>query len=233
MTKNAIWVAVPLVVIGTFLVGCNTNAPVQSASGATDDSSSSSAPQIPEPKKPILARLFNETREVSLPAGTAVRVRLVEAVDTDNDHSGDVFTATLDSPLVIGKDVVVPRGARFQGRVTSSDPSGRLKGRAYLALTLDSFDLNGQKYVLRTNTVERVSDPHKKRNWMLIGGGSGVGAAIGAIAGGGKGAAIGAAAGAGAGTAGAAATGKMQVRLPAETPLTFSLSKPVPVKLKS
>jgi len=58
-----------------------------------------------------------------------------------------------------------------------------------------------------------------------------VGAAIGAIAGGGKGAAIGAAAGAAAGTAGAAATGKMDVRLPAESILTYRLATPVTVAL--
>jgi hypothetical protein len=68
-----------------------------------------------------------------------------------------------------------------------------------------------------------VSAAHKKRNAVLIGGGAGVGTAIGAIAGGPAGAAIGAAAGAGAGTAGAAITGKRQVAVAAETPMTFSL----------
>ena len=48
-----------------------------------------------------------------------------------------------------------------------------------------------------------------------------MGAVLGGIAGGGKGALIGAAAGAGAGTATAAATGKQEIVLRAETPLTF------------
>jgi hypothetical protein len=68
-----------------------------------------------------------------------------------------------------------------------------------------------------------VSADHKKRNAVAVGGGAGLGAAIGAIAGGGTGAAIGAAAGAGAGTAGAYATGKREVTLPAETALLFTV----------
>ena len=45
---------------------------------------------------------------------------------------------------------------------------------------------------MQTTSVNRVSAAHKKRNAILIGGGAGLGAAIGAIAGGGKGALIGA-----------------------------------------
>ena len=54
----------------------------------------------------------------------------------------------------------------------------------------------------------------------LIGGIAAVGAVLGGVAGGGKGAVIGAAAGAGAGTATAAATGKQEIVLRAETPLS-------------
>ena len=55
----------------------------------------------------------------------------------------------------------------------------------------------------------------------LIGGVAAVGAVLGGIAGGGKGALIGTVAGAGAGTVTAAATGKQEIVLRAETPLTF------------
>jgi hypothetical protein len=117
----------------------------------------------------------------------------------------------------------LPRGIEFTGHVTQSDASGRLKGRAVLAVTLDSFRLNGKEYRVHTGSVERLSVAHKKRNVGFIGGGTGLGAALGAIAGGGKGALIGAAAGAAAGTAGAAATGKLEVGISPESQLTFPL----------
>jgi hypothetical protein len=85
--------------------------------------------------------------------------------------------------------------------ITQSDASGRLEGRAVLAVTLDTFQLNGKDYRVYTGSVEHFSAAHKKRNLGFIGAGKGLGAALGAIAGGGEGALIGAASGAAAGTA--------------------------------
>ena len=72
-----------------------------------------------------------------------------------------------------------------------------------------------------------MSGRHKKRNLILIGGGAGTGASIGAIAAGGFGALVGAAAGGVAGTATAVITGKKNVSVPAETLMTFPLRSSV------
>jgi hypothetical protein len=87
--------------------------------------------------------------------------------------------------------------------------------------------LVNQLQLERPSGVGRVSASHKRRNLGIIGGGSGFGAVVGALAGGGVGALAGAGAGAAAGTVGAAATGKRNVRLPVESRLTFSLAQPV------
>jgi hypothetical protein len=166
-----------------------------------------------------------------LPAGTAFRVRLDEALDTARNRAGDRFQATLVSPVEVDGKTVIPQDTRCNGHVTASHPSGRLRGRAYLAVALDSFQLNGVTYHIRTGAHARASRAHKQRNLTLIGGGSGLGALIGGLAGGGKGALIGAGAGAAAGTVGAAATGKRNVRLPAEALLTFRLKSPVELRL--
>jgi hypothetical protein len=65
---------------------------------------------------------------------------------------------------------------------------------------------------------------------VAVGGGAGLGAIIGGLAGGGKGAAIGVLAGAGAGTAGAAFTGNKDIVLPAESALSFKLLQPLVLK---
>ena len=165
--------------------------------------------------------------EVVVPRGTALRVRLSHAVSTETSRPGDRFAATLDEPLVIDGKTVLPRGTGVRGTIKESDDSGRLSGRAVLALTLESAVWNGRTYALATETHRSVSAGHKKRNAVLVGGGSGVGALIGGIAGGGKGALIGAGAGAAAGTAGAAATGKREIRIPAESVLGFRLREPL------
>jgi hypothetical protein len=175
---------------------------------------------------------FDSTKAVSIstiPAGAIVQVRMAQSVDTRRNRAGDRFTATLDRPIQVGEKMLVPKGTPFSGHVTASGASGRLKGRATLGVTLDSFELNGTSHKIQTSSETRASAGHKKRNGILIGGGAGLGAALGAIAGGGKGALIGAGAGGAAGTAGAAATGKENVAFPVETPLTFSLKSPVTI----
>lgn len=174
-----------------------------------------------EPAAPVLVRI---------PAGTAMRVRLAHAVSTERHRAGDRFAGTLASPVTFNGKTVLPRGTRFSGHLTASRPSGRLTGRGYLGLTLDSFEHGGRTYRIRTSSNVRGTGDHRDRNLALIGGGAGAGAVIGALAGGGKGAAIGAGAGAGAGTAGAAITGKKNVYLPAEAVVAFSLRQAVQVR---
>jgi hypothetical protein len=168
-------------------------------------------------------------REVEVAPGTVLTVRTTRALSTVRDRARDTFTATLDEPILVNDTEALPRGTRFTGHITQSEESGRLEGHAALAITLDSFDMNGDTHPVTTSVNTRATEGHKKRNITAVGGGAGVGALIGGIAGGGKGAAIGAAVGAGAGTGAAAATGKQHVEIPAETRFRFTLKNAVTV----
>ncbi len=163
----------------------------------------------------------------TIPAGTPLHVRLDESLGTKHERTGERFYATLSQPVTLDGETLLPTGARFIGHLTESKPSSRLKGRAVLAVRLDGLDWRGRSYRIETFDIVRATRGHKRHNFRWIAGGGGLGAAIGAIAGGGGGALIGAAAGAGGGTAGALITGKKQVHLSAETPLTFRLSAPI------
>ncbi|HXE89641.1 MAG TPA: hypothetical protein VNK82_01620 [Terriglobales bacterium] len=165
--------------------------------------------------------------ELTVPAGTALHVRLDHSLATNQVRSGDMFTATVTRPVVVDGTAVIPEGARARGLVTYAKESGRLKGVAQLQLTLDAIQVGDRWYEVQTSGITRVGGNHKKRNILLIGGGGGGGALIGALAAGGKGALIGGPIGAGAGIAVAALTGKKDFRLPAETPLQFRLTEPV------
>jgi hypothetical protein len=207
-------------------VGCNRQNG-QSVSAATPaDSTAGTGGAVagapnPAPAAPSVS---------DIPAGTALRVRLGDSLDTRRTRSGSHFVAFLDDPIVSGDRVIVPKGTEFRGHVVAARRSGRLKGRATLEVALDSFQLRGSTYEIATSDAGRTSSRHLKRNVAIIGGGSGAGAAIGAVAGGGVGALIGAGAGAAAGTTGAFITGKKDVRLPAETRIVFSLKSAVEVR---
>jgi hypothetical protein len=161
-----------------------------------------------------------------------INVTLDQSVSSDKNRSGDEFDASVSSPVVMDGKTVIPKGARVHGRVVEARESGRLAHVAHLRLALRSVEVSGKSYDLETSAVIRTGGSHNKRNVEMIGGGAGLGALIGGVAGGGKGALIGAAAGAGAGTATAAATGKKEITIPAETPLTFKLAQPVTIQVK-
>ena len=221
-----------LLLIGAALLmsGCSKRSP--EAAAQNPPAAGQAADRAEEDREAGPARNIPATgtaarREFAIPRGAGLQVRTDEALSTRQNQAGDKFRATLAAPVVIDGQAVLEIGTVFTGHVTTADESGRLKGRAVLSVTLDTFRRDGKDYPVETNRVTRVSAAHKKHDAGFIAGGAGLGAAIGALAGGGKGAGIGALAGAGAGTAGAAATGKFQVSLPAESRVTFSLAAPV------
>jgi hypothetical protein len=170
---------------------------------------------------------------VTVPEETAIHVTLDQGISSNQNRPGDHFEATISQPVVLNDKVVIPQGTPVDGIVVDARPSGHLMGRAHLQLALESMQLNGKTYDLRTSSAYRRGGDHKKRNWALIGGGAGGGALIGAAAGGGKGALIGGPIGAGAGTAVAYFTGKKDIHLRPETRLEFRLQQPVIVDTKS
>ena len=184
-------------------------------------------------KPGLLSRILGSNRAVTVPEGTELTVVLDQSLSTAENRPGDSLQASGAVPIVIDRKTVIPKDARVKGHVVDVQASGRLTGTARLVLTLDSVEVDGESSTIATDDEGRIGKNHNKRNGILIGGGAGLGALIGGIAGGGKGVLIGGAAGAGAGTAGAAYTGKKDIRVPAETKLTFRLARPATISQKT
>jgi hypothetical protein len=162
-----------------------------------------------------------------LPAGTNFVIRMIEGVDSEVNHVGQSFAASLDQPVMVNGETVIPRGADVVVKLVDSKESGKLTGRAEVALSLMSVKANGRSVDLNTQTVSRESDSRGARTAKVAGGTAAVGAIIGAIAGGGKGAAVGAAAGGAAGAGAEIVTKGQRVKIPSETRLTFVLDNAV------
>jgi hypothetical protein len=162
-----------------------------------------------------------------LPQGTNFVIRMIDSVDSERDRIGQSFRAALDQPVMIDGNEVIPRGADVTVKLVDSKQSGKLAGRAELALSLQSVSANGRMVDVNTQTVKEESSSRTARTAKVAGGAAAVGAIIGGIAGGGKGAAIGAGAGAATGVGVELATSGQRVRVPSETRLTFVLDTAV------
>src|SRR5215475_11955752 len=137
------------------------------------------------------------------------------------------------SPVSINGQVVVPAGSEVGGVVTEAEESGRVKGRARLAMRFTSLHASGETYDMRTSGYAQEAAATKKQDAEKIAIGAGAGAALGAILGGGSGAAKGAAIGGAGGTGVVLATKGKEVRLGPGAAITTRLTAPLTVRVKT
>jgi hypothetical protein len=164
---------------------------------------------------------------VVVPAGTMVRVRVNQAMDSKKTPPGTVFDGVVLSDVFAGGYVAIPRGAMVQGTVVDSHTAGELKGHGELSLQLTQVMLGGRSYPVATNRwLQQGVDKTGNTVGNTVGLGA-VGALIGAVAGGGVGAAVGAGVGGVAGLGVSSASRAGEVVIPSEAILNFQLAQPV------
>lgn len=171
-------------------------------------------------------------REVTIPAGTTLRLALTSSVASDSSKVEDAVRAELRQPIAIDGREVVPAGSDVAGRVTAVARSGRVKGRARVAFRFDSMSVNGDDYEIDTAAVARQAEATKGEDATKIGIGAGAGAAVGALIGGGDGAVKGAAIGGAGGTGVVLATRGREVRLGPGASINTRLTSPLVVRVK-
>ena len=186
-----------------------------------------SRPALP---RPTADDITTETHMID--AGAEISVQTDETIDGSTASEGQTFAADVTDAVrdAQGK-VVIPAGAKAQIVIKSLAKAGKIQGQADLVLDLASVSIDGRQYALSTADLEekgRAGLGKNKRTAEFLGGGAAIGGVVGALLGGGKGAAIGAGIGAGGGTAAQAMT-KGNIRVEAETILTFKLDAPLKV----
>jgi hypothetical protein len=124
----------------------------------------------------------------TLPAGATLSTTLDQTLGTKVSKAGDVFTATVSNTLYASDgSVVVPAGAKIEGRVTATDDSDNAAEPALIRLAFDRLRFSGQSYpfaatVVQSSPVQSSSQSSADRTKQIVIGGA-VGAAIGAILG--------------------------------------------------
>ena len=157
---------------------------------------------------------------MTIPSGTQLVVRTNEVIDSSRASAGQQFSGQITEDVRDNAgNTVIPRGSDVELVIRNTEASD-------LVLDVDSISVGGQRYAVSTTDLEKKGGAGigaNRRTATMVGGGALAGAVIGAIAGGGKGAAIGAAVGGAAGAGAQVLTRGKEVKVPAESVLTFQL----------
>ena len=161
----------------------------------------------------------------TIPAGTALTIRIDQRINVKTSRAGDTFTGEVVDPVLASDNsTVVPKGATVGGVVVVSHRRGHFKGRSLLELRLTSLTVNGTQYPLTSRDMAESKKGKGRRSAAMIGGGTGLGMLVGGVATGGVGLVVGGLVGAGGGTALAGLTGNRDLNIPAESIVRFKLA---------
>jgi len=177
---------------------------------------------------------------LSVPEGTALKVKLETTISTFSSKVGDPFRGKITEPVVVNGKTVIPVGATVEGRVTKINEPRRIKGKPTIGLFPEHLLMSdGQRLMLNAVLVDtdiRGTDVneegqfkgagHDRRDQIEVSGGTGAGMLLGGLIGGGPGLLMGGAIGASAATSHWLVQRRSAV-LPSGTHLVLELSRPM------
>jgi hypothetical protein len=189
----------------------------------------------------VLAAAAGAQTNLSLPAGTPLKVKLENTLSTFTSKEGDAFSGKVTDAVMLDGKTAIPAGATVQGRVTKVSEPRRIAGKATIGLFPETVILpGGERYMLNAAVVDTSlrngtdvntegqfkGDGHDAKDVTEFGFGTGGGMLVGGLAGGPAGLLIG-------GTVGATVTvahwlgKKRSAVLPSGTVLMLELSRPL------
>ena len=182
-------------------------------------------PPPPPPPAPSNVSAAAAAPSVVVPAGTEITVRTIDSIQGSATGAGQRYKASIDDPIVVNNQVVIPRGTNCTIEVVALESGKDVQLRLY------DVSVGGKSYATASDfAVVKAEGTSKKRKAARRGVGLGaLGAGIGAIAGGGEAAAIGAVVGGSVGAVSAAGAKGKQIDVAPETLLSFKLKSPLPL----
>lgn len=210
----------------------HTPAPIERVAPPVQQAQVAPPPPPPPPPAPVkpAAPAF---RDVTIPAGTTLPIRVTQTLDSASTQQGDSFSGTVASDIVIDGAVAIPHGTPVSGRVDAVQEAAHFKGNSLLTIELTGLRHHGSSMALTTEPYSVAGKGRGKNTAIKTGGGAAVGAILGGIFGGGKGAAIGAAAGGGVGAGSNAITRGEQVQIPSESLIRFHLTNSISLRVSN
>jgi hypothetical protein len=167
---------------------------------------------------------------VVVAAGTSLPIVFETTVASNTSRAEDSVTASLAEDVTVGGTVVLPAGTEVRGFVTAAQGSGRVKGRARLAVRFTEIRSPGRTYPIQASSIDVTAASSKGRDAKIAGGAAAAGALIGAIADGGEGALKGGLIGGAAGGAAVLATKGNEVVFASGSRATIKLQQDLRIR---
>lgn len=203
----------------------------------TQNEAANTVPPPPPPPPPAPVRHDPPPpafRNVTIPSGTTLPVRVTQTLDSATTQQGENFTGTLATDLVIDGLTALRQGTSVTGRVVAVQEAAHYKGSSLLTVELTSITQRGSDRIAVSTEPYSVEGKGRGKNTAAkVGGGAAVGAILGGILGGGKGAAIGAAGGGGLGAGANTITRGQQVQIPSESLVRFHLTNSIVLRVST
>ncbi|MGA8762664.1 MAG: hypothetical protein WB562_07355 [Candidatus Sulfotelmatobacter sp.] len=189
----------------------------------------------------LLAGMLAAQTSLSVPAGTAVIVKLETTLATFSNKPGDPFQGRVTQPVTLDGKVLIPAGATVEGRVTKVNEPRRISGKPTIGILPEAVILpTGERYFLDATLVDTNLDQgsdvneegqfkgsgHDRHDQIEVGGGTAGGMLVGGLIGGPPGILIGGAVAGGATTAHWLSKHHSAI-LPSGTELTLELNRPL------
>src|SRR5262249_27428832 len=154
-----------------------SKAPARSSRPSTESLSPPSPPTSPEPSESASAPVsrtvtHNATppplppppapKHMTVPVGTAIRIQMIDSIDSSTDQVGQQFRASLEAPIVVEDEVIVPKGVDVFVKLTEARSSGKIKGQSELQVELDHLQFQGKSYAIASSTYEQKGESRGK-----------------------------------------------------------------------
>ncbi len=182
-------------------------------------------------------------RITTVPVGTAFQVITDDSLNSKRSMVGEIFKATLNQPISVNGDIIIPAGSEVIGQITYLQEAGRIGKNAKMEIKFTSIKpLYGNKVpiiakvltedntgIIKGGSLKEQLVSGAKAQALITAGGTLAGASVGAALGGvtaGAGAAVGAASGAGIGLAYLFWRKGKPVAIPSGTKMVVMLEQP-------
>ena len=107
---------------------------------------------------PVQPASLHSVAEILLPAGTPVRLKTVDALNSRSAAQGQRFKLVVDEDVAVGTAVIIPRGMAAVGEVEAVSGKGMVGKSGRLVLRPLFIEVAGKRVNLVGANVERGKD---------------------------------------------------------------------------